>query len=81
MNHTHCQPNVPSQSTAPTSERKLIEHQSISTKPELTRNREVKRSVSNGEILRDLTTYLCCVDPYPQSQQRHKIDNLWNKAK
>ena len=25
--------------------------------------REVKRSVSNGEILRDLTTYLCCADP------------------
>ena len=44
-------------------------------------NREVKRSVSNGEILRDLTTYLCCVDPYPQSQQWHKIDNFWSKAK
>ena len=44
-------------------------------------NREVKHSVSNGEILRDLTTYLCCVDPYPQSQQRHKVDNFWNKAK
>ena len=43
--------------------------------------REVKRSVSNGEILRYLTTYLCCVDPYPQSQQWHKIDNFWNKAK
>ena len=42
--------------------------------------REVKRSVSNGEILRDLTTYLCCVDPYPQSQQRHKIDNFFNKV-
>ena len=44
-------------------------------------NREVKRSVSNGEILRYLTTYLCCVDPYSQSQQQHKIDNFWNKAK
>jgi hypothetical protein len=45
-------------------------------------NVEVKRSVSNGEILRVFfTTYLCSVDPYPQSQQRHKIDNFWNKAK
>ena len=43
--------------------------------------REVKRSVSNGEILRDLTTYLCYVDPYLQSQQCHKIDNFWNKAR
>ena len=43
--------------------------------------KEVKRSTSNGENQQDLTTNLCCVDPYPQSQQRHKIDNFWNKAK
>jgi hypothetical protein len=44
-------------------------------------DREVKRYVSNGEIQRDLTTYLFCADPYLQSQQWHKIDKFYNKAR